>query len=226
MKVLLIEDNPRLSERIRSHLSKWYIVEAAMTGHEGIELVSSHQFDIVLLDLGLPDITGKEVCDTIRSLSPGIPILVVSGIDTTESRVSLLDSGADDYVAKPFEPVELRARINALVRRLERSESIESIQVGPLIIWPANRKVERSGVAVSLRRKEFDILEYLARNKGRILSRQMIVNHAWPSTSKSWPGSVDVHIKQLRDKIDRPFDTPLIKTSYGVGYMIESEKAQ
>ncbi len=222
MKILVIEDNPLLSERIKHQLQKWFVVETALTGHDGIELVSSEHFDIVLLDLGLPDAEGSSVCEAIRSLSSTIPILIVSGIATTASRVSLLDAGADDYITKPFEPSELKARIDALYRRQERSESIEVLGSGSLKLWPASRKVERDGIQIHLRRKEFDILEYLVRNQGRVMPRQMIINHAWPSTSKSWTGSVDVHIKQLRDKVDKPFKTRLIKTSYGIGYMVDA----
>lgn len=221
MKLLVIEDNPRLAERIKSQLQKWYIVEIATSGSEGIQAVSTNSFDLVLLDLGLPDMTGLEVCKHLRDISTDIPILVVTGIDTTLSRVELLDTGADDYITKPFDPSELIARINALSRRRVRSETRPLIIAGDLTINPSNRKVERAGKAISLRRKEFDILEYLAINKGRVMSRQMIINHAWTSTSSSWIGSVDVHIKQLRDKIDKPFSYPLIKTSYGVGYMVD-----
>lgn len=221
MKILIIEDNPRLAERIKNQLQKWYIVELAPSGAEGLQAISAHSFDLVLLDLGLPDMTGLEVCKHIRDISSDIPILVVTGVDTTISKVELLDTGADDYITKPFEPPELIARINALSRRRNRSNVQPLIIAGDLIINPSSRKVERDGKQITLRRKEFDILEYLAINKGRVMSRQMIINHAWSSTSSSWIGSVDVHIKQLRDKIDKPFSYPLIKTSYGVGYMIE-----
>lgn len=224
MKILVIEDNPRLSDRIKRQLQKWYIVEVVHSGAEGIQFVSSDTFDLVLLDLGLPDMPGLEVCKHIRDISVDIPILVVTGVDTTLSRVELLDTGADDYITKPFDPPELIARINALARRRNRSPSSALITIGDLTIDQAARKVIRSGEEITLRRKEFDILEYLALNRGRVMSRQMIINHAWSSTSASWVGSVDVHIKQLRDKVDKPFSYPLIQTSYGVGYMVEIPK--
>ena len=220
MKVLVIEDNPRLSARIKQQLRRWYIVETAASGDEGLRLATSDTFDVVLLDLGLPDTPGLEVCRQLRKLSKDLPILVVTGVDTTESRVNLLDSGADDYVTKPFDISELHARINALARRRSRQDITETIEIGDLVIHPANRHVSRSGQSIDLRRKEFDILEYLASNPGRVMTRQMIINHAWSSTSASWTGSVDVHIKQLRDKVDKPFSYPLIKTSYGVGYSV------
>lgn len=220
MKILIIEDNPRLAQRIKQQLQKWYIVELASSGTEGIQVVSGNIYDLVLLDLGLPDMTGLEVCKHIRNLTPDIPILVVSGIDTTVSRIELLDSGADDYITKPFDPAELVARINALARRRGRSASQKCITIGDLVVEPGPRIAKRAGEYIKLRKKEFDILEYLALHQGQVVSRQMIINHAWPSNSSSWVGSVDVHIKQLRDKIDKPFSYPLIHTSYGVGYMI------
>lgn len=220
MKVLAIEDNPRLSVRMKQQLQKWYIVELATSGDEGLRLAATNLFDLVLLDLGLPDTSGLEVCKQLRKLSKDIPILIITGVDTTESRVELLDSGADDYITKPFDISELRARISALARRRSRSDLTETITIGDLTLNPSHRLVSRAGNAIKLRRKEFDILEYLVSNPGRVMTRQMIINHAWSSTSSSWTGSVDVHIKQLRDKIDKPFSYPLIKTSYGVGYSI------
>lgn len=226
MKILVIEDNPRLAERVKKQLSRWYIVETAESGDKGLQYVATNTFDIVLLDLGLPDTPGIEVCKQIRNLSRDLPVLVVTGVDTTESRVDLLENGADDYITKPFEIAELHARVNALARRRSRSEDASKIIVGDLVIDPGRRKVTRADREVTLRRKEFDILEYLASHPGRVMSRQNIIDHAWSSTSTSWPGSVDVHIKQLRDKIDRPFGYPLIKTSYGLGYMIETPTSQ
>lgn len=221
MKVLVIEDNPRLADRIKNHLRKNYLVEVAQSGDEAIGIAAANTDDIILLDLGLPDMSGLEVCQKLRHLGITAPILVLTGVDTIPSRVSLLDAGADDYMTKPFDAGELKARINALERRRNRSPLAEDLVARDLVLNPATRTVTRDGKDVKLRRKEFDILEYLLKNKGRVLSRQMIINHAWISTSSAWTGSVDVHIKQLRDKIDKPFLVPIIKTTYGVGYSIE-----
>lgn len=223
MKILVIEDNPLLSNRMKNLLKKRFIVELATSGHEAISTVVSQEFDIILLDLGLPDMPGIEVCQKLRELDINAPILVVTGIDETLSKVSLLNCGADDYITKPFDSNELHARIDALLRRKERGDVQNKIEVCDIVIDPSKRVVTRAGKLIELRRKEFDILEYLALNKGRVLSRQMIINHAWASTSTSWTGSVDVHIKQLRDKIDRPFATQIIKTTYGVGYSINTD---
>lgn len=224
MKILIVEDNLRLVERMKYRLEKWYVIETASTGHEALTMASSHEFNAVLLDLGLPDMNGLEVCQRIREASPDMPIIIITGVDEVVSKVQLLDAGADDYITKPFDAQELRARINALIRRRPRLPSLSILKAGDLIIDPSRRLVSRSGEPITLRRKEFDILEYLVINKGRVLTRDMIVSHAWTSTSSSWTGSVDVHVKHLRDKVDKPFSYPLIKTVYAVGYMIDTIK--
>lgn len=224
IKVLVVEDNPILGSQICKILRKWHVAETVRTASEALHLVANNKFDTVLLDLGLPDMTGTEACKQLRSLSSDLSIMIVSAVSTSVSKVELLDTGADDYLTKPFNTSELVARVNALARRRARSETQATLSVGDLQLYPGSRRVTREGKDIVLRKKEFDILEYLMVNKGRVMSRQMIVNHAWSSTSSSWIGSVDVHIKQLRDKVDKPFASQLIKTSYGVGYMIEAPK--
>jgi len=220
MKVLVIEDNPRLADRIKHLLQRHYLIELASSGDEAISIATTQTTDVILLDLGLPDMNGLEVCQKIRELGVTAPILVLTGMDDIPTKVELLNTGADDYMTKPFDANELKARINALERRRNRTPPEEDLKAQDLVLSPAKRTVTRNGIEVNLRRKEFDILEYLLKNKGRVLSRQMIINHAWISTSAAWTGSVDVHIKQLRDKVDRPFHIPIIKTIYGVGYSI------
>src|SRR5262249_38783942 len=149
------------------------------------------------------------------------PILVLTGIDDLNSRVALLNAGADDYVTKPFSIAELKARLGAILRRAPNSYNSSVLSVQDLTIDSERRPVERRGVVIALRRKEFDILEYLVRNSGRPVTRAMILDHVWDGTKDAWNNTVDVHIKHLRDKVDRPFDAPLIKTAYGIGYMID-----
>lgn len=221
MKILVIEDNPRLSLGIRQKLQKYFVVETASSGDAGLAQFIEQDFDCVILDLGLPDMPGEEVCNRLRAISLHTPIIILTGADSVESKVHLLSLGADDYITKPFNTDELIARLHALIRRRSRGTCENVLRVGPLAIDQQKRLVSRDGKSISLRKKEYDILEYLALNSGRILSRQMIINHAWSSTSKGWVGSVDVHIKQLRDKIDKPFTFQLIKTCYGVGYMLD-----
>lgn len=226
MKILVIEDSARLAERIEHKLKDWFTIDVAKSGHEGLALIAKYKFDMVLLDLGLPDMHGLEVCQRLRRVLPNIPVLILTGVDDTLSKIDLLNNGADDYLTKPFNSQELRARINALLRRRERLPSNQNITVDDLTIDPANRMVTRSGTSIYLRRKEFDILECLAKNIGRVVTRETLVHYAWSSTSNKWAGSVDVHIKHLRDKVDKPFDYPLIKTLYAIGYIMESRDQQ
>lgn len=223
MKVLIVDDNQRLVDRMNFRLRKWFVIDTVSSGHDALVAIESDTFDIVLLDLGLPDMHGREVCRRIRSIST-VPILVLTGANEIDSVVDLLNNGADDYMTKPFDAQELRARINALLRR--RSTTVTAtLTVEDLVIDPATHTVYRGETPITLRRKEFDILEYLAINKGRVVSRDMIIHHAWSTTAGAWVGSVDVHIKHIRDKIDKPFPTPLLKTVYGVGFMLGPPEA-
>ena len=221
MKLLLVEDNRALQERIKSQLDKFYIIDIAQTGEEAIHKAREFSYGVILLDLGLPDIPGLKVCQRIRENEIDTPILVLTGIDDMTTRVQLLNHGADDYVTKPFNSEELRARIAALSRRSPLRYKSSSVIYQDLVIDSDQRKVYRQGVHIPLRRKEFDILEYLVNNNGRVLTREMIINHAWDSSKASWNSTVDVHIKHLRDKIDRPFNSSLIKTAYGLGYKVD-----
>ena len=222
MKILLIEDNKPLAERMKRQLSSTYIVDVVHKGAAGIEKLRQIEYDAVIMDLGLPDIAGKDVCRSIRAANKTIPILVVTGVDHIDSKVTLLNLGADDYITKPFHARELKARIVALTRRCESRADGNTLSCGDLVLDRDARTAYRAGVAIPLRRKEFDILEYLMKNKGRVLTRRMIITHAWDSSKGGWGSTVDVHIKHLRDKIDRPFETQLIKTAYGVGYRVDA----
>lgn len=221
MKILVVEDNERLAERIKQQLGRHYIVDAVHTGVEAIERLAEIEYGVIVLDLGLPDISGLRLCKMIREKEITAPILILTGEDDMDMRVELLDSGADDYLTKPFHYEELRARITALGRRRPIAQHSSLIVHHDLVIDTVSRQVYREGTHIPLRRKEFDILEYLVTHKGRVLTREMIINHAWDSGKVSWTTTVDVHIKHLRDKIDRPFKTPLIKTSYGLGYRVD-----
>lgn len=221
MKLLLIEDNQRLAERICYHLRQSYVIDVVESGEEALEKIQSIEYGVILLDLSLPGMSGFEVCKNMRRLGFNNPILVLTGNGDMNERISLLNAGADDYVTKPFNTDELKARIAAVGRRQTRSPIRALIEYRDLVIDVEKHKVSRSGVDIHLRRKEFDILEYLVANKGRIMTRNMIMNNVWSSQSNSWTSTVDVHIKHLRDKIDKPFDQPYIKTAYGLGYKID-----
>lgn len=221
MKVLLIEDNARLIERIKYHLRSSFIVDTATNGESGLDLARKTHYKAILLDLNLPDMYGQEICEQLRKEGIDTPIIIISGIQDSESRVSLLDSGADDFLVKPFNPMELVARIHSIMRRHHTGYNQNILTVQDLTLDINRRKVIRSGQTITLRKKEFDILEYLVTNRGHAVTRSMILSHVWDSDEVTWQKTIDVHIKYLRDKIDRPYHSALIKTAYGVGYMID-----
>lgn len=220
MKLLVIDDNAPLVRSLRDFLGKEFVVDVAKTAKDGLHQATTAVYDCIVLDLNLPDGSGSEVCRKIRDADVVTPILILSGVRTVQSRVDLLTIGADDYLIKPFSLAELRARLFALVRRPPTSYQETVLTLGDLVVDLNKREVRRAGKNIMLRRKEFDILEYLIRNQGKAVTRTMIFNHAWESDKDRWHNTVDVHIKHLRDKVDRPFGTPLIKTAYGIGYVL------
>ena len=222
MKLLFIEDNNTLIDSLRDYLGEDCTIESTGQGFAGITKATNGGFDAIVLDLGLPDMPGRDVCAAIRKAHVTTPILVLSGSSEPAMKVALLRAGADDYVTKPFHGVELKARLLALMRRGHFDpEAPYLLKVDSLILDPSKRKVERNGKMIDLRRKEFDILEYLMRNRGKIVTRSMIMDNVWSADSESWNNTVDVHIKYLRDKVDRPFGQKLIRTAYGLGYSID-----
>lgn len=222
MKLLIIEDNHLLAAGLRGALKHSFTIDVAHTGEQGIELASQANYGAIMLDLGLPDIRGEEVCRHLRRQGVTVPIIIATGEKDPSRHVQLLDEGADDYITKPYNTDILQARLRALFRRNSSTPPNKRIIIKDLIIDPDSRHVERGGVSIYLRKKEFDILEYLARNRGRAVTRTMILNHVWESGRSGWNNTIDVHIKYLRDKIDKPFNNPLIKTAHGIGYMLDA----
>jgi two-component system, OmpR family, copper resistance phosphate regulon response regulator CusR len=222
MKLLCIEDNKNLVASLKSTLGDKYKVTVARTGEKGINQALSSKYDLIILDLGLPDMNGSEVCKAIRHAHVSTPILVLSGTTESANKATLLNLGADDYVNKPFDGTELSARLKALRRRGHLFDTGVSghLQIDDLVLDPVSRTVKRGGKLIDLRRKEFDILEYLIRNQNRVVTRDMILSSVWENDKELWDNTVYVHVKHLRDKIDRPFKRKLIRTVYGVGYTI------
>jgi two-component system copper resistance phosphate regulon response regulator CusR len=219
MRILLIEDEKRISGFIARGLEEsGYTIDAAETGQDGLDMMTGATYELVILDLMLPDLDGLVVLEKIRLRKTNQPVLILSARGNLEDRVKGLDLGADDYLVKPFAFVELLARVRALLRR---GQSLpERLQVEDLVLDCLRRKVNRAGVNIELAPKEFSILEYLMRNKGRALSRTMIVEHVWEMDYTGLTNIVDVYIRHLRGKVDDDWPQKLIKTVRGIGYMI------
>lgn len=222
MKLLIVEDNHLLAASLKDHCKPHYIVDVARTGSQALALAADSTYALIVLDLGLPDMSGRDVCRQLREQGITTPILVATGIKDPEECITLLDIGADDYITKPYNSEVMLARLRALSRRGSTAAFDESLILGDLVIDTSNRTVMRENRPISLRKKEYDILEYLVQNRGRAVTRTMIINHVWEAGKESWNNTVDVHIKYLRDKIDKPFEKPLIKTAYGIGYMVDT----
>jgi len=220
MRLLIVEDNHRLNNSLRmSLMDDGYAVDPAFDGLEGEELAEMTPYDAIILDLMLPKKDGIEVCRDLRDKHVNTPILMLTARDTIEDRVQGLDSGADDYLVKPFAIEELRARLRALLRR-ESSDKSGLIQVGDLMLDPATHSVGRSGSAIQLTAKEYSLLEYFMRNPDRLITREMAESHIWSYDFDGTSNVVDVYIRRLRRKIDDPFDVKLFETIRGAGYRL------
>lgn len=220
MRILAVEDNRSVAQALRKGLKPQYAIDVVQNGADGLMLAESTAYDVILLDLGLPDFGGEEICTELRKNGNKTPIIIISGEDHVSAKVRLLDSGADDYLTKPFRLEELHARIRSALRH-KTSQIANAIVVGDLVVDTASHTVSRAGIPITLRRKEFALLELLARNAGRTLTRPVILEHLWDMNENLWANVVDVHIKHLRDKIDKPFETPIIITVHGLGYRLD-----
>ncbi|HVP21340.1 MAG TPA: response regulator transcription factor [Anaerolineaceae bacterium] len=220
MRILLVEDNKRLNASLRQSLIEdGYAVDSAFDGQEGEELAGLTTYDVIILDIMLPIKDGLEVCRELRDKRINTPILMLTARDTVDDRIQGLDSGADDYLIKPFAMGELRARLRALLRR-ESSGKTGLLTVGDLVLDPATHAVARNGQGISLTAKEYGLLEYFMRNPERLISRQMVEDHVWDYDFVSGSNVVDVYIRRLRRKIDDPFEVKLFETVRGAGYRL------
>jgi DNA-binding response OmpR family regulator len=220
MRILLVEDELQIADFISRGLTEnGYSVDVAHAGDEAVQWPAVADFDVIILDVLLPVLDGIEVCRTLRKRGLRTPILMLTARDTVEDRVLGLDSGADDYLVKPFAFSELLARLRALSRR-EPALLGNPLQVSDLVLDTTTRQVVRSGTSLNLTAKEFSILEYFMRHPGQVLSRNVIAEHAWNYDFQNATNVIDVHIKNLRKKIDDPFPEKLIQTVRGVGYKI------
>ena len=222
MRVLVVEDERKIADFIRKGLSEHgYAVDVAYDGEEALDWPAVADFDLIILDVMLPARDGTEVCRVLRKRGVRTPILMLTAKDAVEDRVLGLDSGADDYLVKPFAFAELLARLRALTRR-QPAVLGSLLRVGDLILDTATRKVSRAEDELELTTKEYAILEYLMRHPNQVLTRTMIAEHVWNYDFDNASNVIDVHIRNLRRKIDDTFATKLIRTVRGAGYRISA----
>lgn len=226
MRILVVEDEQKLASALKDGLeADDYSVSVARTGEEGFYLLCKQPFDLAILDVMLPERDGFEILSTLRQQGLRIPILLLTAKDRIEDRVQGLDNGADDYLVKPFAFPELLARIRALLRR-GNTEAAVKARVADLEIDTANRIVTRAGQRIELTAREYDLLEYLFRHQGRIVSREMIARDIWKEVARQTPldNVIDVHVAHLRRKVDDHFASKLVHTVRGLGFVLREEK--
>lgn len=221
MKILTIEDEQEINTFLKSNLeNNGFTVDIAETAEGGLFLADTNEHDLILLDLNLPDKNGIEVCKCLRLSGNKVPVLILSVNDTTNDKVSLLNAGADDYLTKPFSITELIARINAITRR-PRTISSEILSYEDLSLDCNKQIIKKDNKTIYLTRKEFILLKYLLKNKGRIISRGEILEHVWDKEADIFSNTIETHILNLRRKISKNKKKTFIKTYSGRGYAIE-----
>lgn len=223
----MVEDERKVAKALKEGLeAESYSVDIAHTGEEGFFLMNSQMFDLLVLDVMLPGRSGLEILSALRLRGPRIPVLLLTAKDAVEDRVKGLDAGADDYLVKPFAFPELLARVRALLRR-GKSEPVTSLQVQDLHMDLVSRAVRRGAQTIDLTAREFEVLEYLLRHQGQVVSREMLARDVWKETTRHTPldNVIDVHMARLRRKIDERFPVKLVHTVRGVGFVLKSERA-
>lgn len=223
MRVLVVEDEPRLAEGLRAGLvADGFAVDVAQTGPDGLWLAREEPFDAVVLDLMLPGINGYRICQTLRAEGIWTPILMLTAKDGEWDEVEGLDTGADDYLTKPFSHAVLVARLRALLRRGAPQRPVK-LSAGDLCMDPASRRAWRGGTELSLTSRELSLLEFLLRRSGEVLSKREILAHVWDFDFDGDPNIVEVYVRHLRDKLDRPFGRAAIETLRGSGYRLAAD---
>jgi two-component system, OmpR family, copper resistance phosphate regulon response regulator CusR len=223
-RIIIIEDEKKVAEALRQGLeSDGYEAEVAWTGEEGFFLVNTRPFDLILLDWMLPGRDGIEIMKAIRVKGDATPVLILTARDAVEDRVLGLDSGADDYLVKPFAFAELLARVRNLLRR-EKAEPVFRMNLADLQVDSKARKATRGGKILQFTAREFDMLECLMRNQGRVVPRETLSREVWKESSRATPldNVIDVHMTRLRRKLDDPFDRKLLHTVRGVGFILRT----
>jgi two-component system OmpR family response regulator len=225
MRLLVVEDEVKMAGLLkRAFEEEGYAVDVANSGQDGLWLGTENPYDAIVLDLMLPDVDGFAVCRGLRDAGRWTPVLMLTARDAVQDRVAGLDAGADDYLTKPFSLAELLARLRALIRR-GATERPSVLRVGDLSLDPAARSVARDGHAIELTAKEYALLEFFMRHPGEVLTRARLIEHVWDFAYEGDSNIVDVYVRYLRKKVDRPFGRDSIETVRGSGYRLRSEPA-
>lgn len=225
MKLLIVEDEKRLCQTVAKHLkADGYTIDTCYDGSDALDYIDGTEYDAIILDIMLPGIDGITILKKIRAKKLKTPVLLLTAKNTVEDKVTGLDSGADDYLTKPFSLEELSARVRVMIRRsgVERVDNL--ITVGPLTLDTDKKVAIREGSEIVLTAKEYSILEYLMHNKGIVLSREKIQHHIWNYDYEGSSNIIDVYIRTLRNKVDAKFEPKLIQTVRGLGYVMKSEE--
>jgi two-component system copper resistance phosphate regulon response regulator CusR len=221
MRILLIEDEVKIAGVIaRGMKAENFAVDLATDGVDGLELATTYVYDVIILDISLPNMDGSQVLKRIRANNGEVPILMLTARDSVQEKIRHFEAGADDYLTKPFSFAELLVRIKALLRR-RPTQQIDLIVIGDFELNRLPRIVKRAGKRIDLSPKEYALLEYLVVNAGRTLSRTMLIEHVWDQSFEGLTNIVDVYIRQLRVKVDNGYDRKYIRTIRGAGYVFE-----
>jgi two-component system OmpR family response regulator len=222
VRVLVVEDEARLAEGLRRGFeAEGFAVDVAGTGTDGLWLARENEYSVIVLDIMLPGISGYRVCETLRAERDWTPILMLTAKDGEWDQVEALDTGADDYLTKPFSYAVLLARVRALLRR-GAADRPTVLEAGDIRVDPASRRVWRGETVIDVTAREFAVLEYLVRRKGDVVSKREVLDNVWDSDFEGDPNIVEVYVRHLRNKLDRPFDREAIETLRGAGYRLAS----
>ncbi|HXY93470.1 MAG TPA: response regulator transcription factor [Acidimicrobiia bacterium] len=221
MRVLVVEDEKKVASAVRRGLeAEGFAVDVALNGPDGVWLANENDYDVIVLDIMLPGLNGYKVCEQLREAGDWTPILMLTAKDGEYDQAEALDTGADDYLTKPFSFVVLLARLRALLRRTGRAAPVV-YEAGDLKLDPARHRCERGGLDVALTAREFSVLEFLLRHGGEVVTKTEILNNVWDFAFEGDPNIVEVYIRHLRKKLDEPFERHLIQTIRGAGYRLD-----